>query len=83
MQDLFLGGTDTSSTTIEWVMAELLQHPEIMRKACKELEEVVGKDNIVEEFHISKLHHLDAILKETLRLHPATPLLIPRSPCTT
>ena len=64
-------------------MAELLQHPETMEKACKELEEVVGKDNIVEEFHISKLHYLDAILKETLRLHPALPLLVPRSPCTT
>ena len=83
MQDTFLGGTHTSSTTIEWLMAELLQHPETMEKACKELEEVVGKDNIVEEFHISKLHYLDAILKETLRLHPAAPLLVPRSPCTT
>ncbi|KAK2653608.1 hypothetical protein Ddye_013464 [Dipteronia dyeriana] len=81
--DTFLGGTHTTSTTIEWLMAELLQHPEIMRKACKELQEVVGKDNIVEEFHISKLHYLDAILKETLRLHPALPLLVPRSPCTT
>ncbi|TXG70750.1 hypothetical protein EZV62_005685 [Acer yangbiense] len=80
--DLFLGGTDTSSTTIEWVMAELLQHPEIMRKACKELEEVVGKDNIVEEFHIPKLYYLAAILKETFRLHPPAPL-VPRSPCTT
>ncbi|KAI9161816.1 hypothetical protein LWI28_020934 [Acer negundo] len=83
MQDTFLGGTHTTSTTIEWLMAELLQHPEILRKAGKELEEVVGKDKIVEEFHISKLHYLDAILKETLRLHPALPLLVPRSPCTT
>ncbi|KAK3220941.1 hypothetical protein Dsin_014911 [Dipteronia sinensis] len=80
--DTFLGGTHTTSTTIEWLMAELLRHPEIMRKACKELEEVVGKDNIVEEFHTSKLHYLDAILKETLRLHPALPLLVPRSSCT-
>ncbi|KAI9161902.1 hypothetical protein LWI28_021842 [Acer negundo] len=63
-------------------MAELLQHPEIMQKACKELGEVVGKDNIVEKFHIPKLHYLDAILKETFRLHPPAPL-VPRSPCTT
>ncbi|KAL5810978.1 hypothetical protein ACOSQ4_027546 [Xanthoceras sorbifolium] len=82
--DLFLAGTHTSSTTIEWVMAELLQHPEtILRKACKELEEVVGIDNIVEEFHIPKLHYLNSILKETFRLHPPGPLLLPRSPCTT
>ncbi|TXG70747.1 hypothetical protein EZV62_005682 [Acer yangbiense] len=80
--DTFLGGTYMPSTTIEWLMAELLQHPEITRKACKELEEVVGKDNIVEEFHIPKLHYLDAILKETFRLHPPVSF-VPRSPCTT
>ncbi|KAL5810986.1 hypothetical protein ACOSQ4_027554 [Xanthoceras sorbifolium] len=82
--DIFLGGTHTSSSTIEWVMAELLKNPEtILRKACKELEEVVGNDKIVEEFHIPKLHYLNAILKETLRYHPAAPFLVPRSPCTT
>ncbi|KAL5810983.1 hypothetical protein ACOSQ4_027551 [Xanthoceras sorbifolium] len=82
--DLFLAGTHPSSTTIEWVMAELLQHPgTILRKACEELEEVVGIDNIVEEFHIPKLHYLNSILKETFRLHPPAPLLLPRSPCIT
>ncbi|KAL5810982.1 hypothetical protein ACOSQ4_027550 [Xanthoceras sorbifolium] len=43
--DNFLGGTHTSLAIIEWVMAELLQHPKILRKACKELKEVVGNDN--------------------------------------
>ncbi|KAL5746101.1 hypothetical protein ACOSP7_027247 [Xanthoceras sorbifolium] len=82
--DIFLGGTHTTSTTIEWVMAELLQHPEtILKNACKELEEVVGIGNTVEEFHIPNLHYLNAILKETLRLHPSVPLLFPRSPSTT
>ncbi|KAJ0098592.1 hypothetical protein Patl1_19944 [Pistacia atlantica] len=83
LMDVFVGGTDTTSTTLEWAMAEMLQQSEIMKKACKELEEVVGNENIVEEFHLDKLHYLNAIVKETLRLHPPTPFLIPHNPSVT
>ncbi|XP_058080838.1 cytochrome P450 93A3-like isoform X2 [Magnolia sinica] len=40
--DLVIAGTDTTSTTIEWAMAEMLQNPEIMRKVQEELEQVEG-----------------------------------------
>lgn len=60
-------------------MAELLSHPEEMEKVQKELDQVVGLDNIVEEFHITKLEYLDAIIKESLRLHPMAPFLLPRT----
>ncbi|XP_077253796.1 labd-13Z-ene-9,15,16-triol synthase, chloroplastic-like, partial [Tasmannia lanceolata] len=79
-QDLLSGATDTTSTTVEWAMAEMMKHPEIMRRAQEELEEVVGKNNVVEEFHLPKLSYLGAILKEVLRLHPLVPFLIPRRP---
>ena len=75
-----VGGTDTSSNTFEFAMAEIMNKPEVMRKIHQELDVVVGKDNIVEEFHIHKLHYLHAVMKETLRLHPALPLLIPHCP---
>ncbi|XP_009595838.1 labd-13Z-ene-9,15,16-triol synthase, chloroplastic-like [Nicotiana tabacum] len=78
--DIVIGGTDTVITTVEWVMAELLNNPEIMAKVQQELKHVVGTNNIVEESHLPKLHYLDAVLKETLRLHPALPLLIPKRP---
>ncbi|KAL0310316.1 UNVERIFIED_CONTAM: Retrovirus-related Pol polyprotein from transposon RE2 [Sesamum calycinum] len=78
--DIVMGGTDTSSTTIEWVMIEFMRNPEVMEKAHKELSEVVGLNNIVEEFHIPKLVYLDAVIKESLRIHPTGPLLIPRTP---
>ncbi|KAI3858582.1 hypothetical protein MKX03_005630 [Papaver bracteatum] len=45
-----------------------------------ELDQVVGTNNTVEESHLSKLHYLDAVVKETFRLHPVAPLLIPHSP---
>ncbi|KAL0326520.1 UNVERIFIED_CONTAM: Flavonoid 3'-monooxygenase [Sesamum angustifolium] len=77
--DVILGGTDTSSTVIEWVMDEFMHNPEVIENAYKELNEVVGLNNIVEEFHIPNLVYLDAVIKETLRRHPIGPLL-PRIP---
>ena len=75
-----MAGAETTTTTVEWVMAELLQHPEVMKKVNEELEEVVGLDSLVEESHLPKLHYLDAVIKETFRLHPPLPFLVPRSP---
>nr|XP_027083903.1 geraniol 8-hydroxylase-like [Coffea arabica] len=37
LMDLFIGGTDTSSATVEWVMTELLHNPEKMAKVKQEL----------------------------------------------
>ncbi|CAH8273086.1 unnamed protein product [Arabidopsis lyrata] len=53
LMDMVLGGTDTSLNTIEFAMAELINKPEIMKKAQQELDKVVGKNNIVEETHIT------------------------------
>ncbi|KAL3331192.1 hypothetical protein AABB24_034812 [Solanum stoloniferum] len=80
LTDIVIGGTDTTITTVEWVMSELLNNPEIMSKVQQELKHVVGMNNIVEESHLPNLHYLDAVLKETLRLHPALPLLLPKRP---
>ena len=77
---MVVGGSDTSSNSIEFTLAEVINKPEVMRKAQQELDEVVGKDNIVEESHIYKLPYLLAIMKESLRLHPALPLLVPHCP---
>ncbi|KAJ0046650.1 hypothetical protein Pint_05093 [Pistacia integerrima] len=76
--DLFVAGTDTTSSTLEWAMAELLLNPEGLSKAQLELEQTIGKRNQVEESAITHLPYLQAIIKETLRLHPPTPLLLPR-----
>ncbi|OIW07005.1 hypothetical protein TanjilG_02639 [Lupinus angustifolius] len=77
--DLLIGGTDTSGTTLEWAMSNLLNHPEILKKARKELDIHIGQDRLVDESDISKLPYLQNIVHETLRLHPALPLLVPRS----
>ncbi|KAK3041050.1 hypothetical protein RJ639_026847 [Escallonia herrerae] len=82
-QDIVAAGTDTTSAMAEWVMGELMRHPEVLKKVHEELTSVVGLNNVVDEFHIPKLQYLDAVLKETHRLHPAAPFLVPRSPSQT
>lgn len=59
-------------------MTELVLNPEVMSKATKELELTIGRGKPVEESDITKLPYLQAILKETFRLHPPVPLLLPR-----
>ncbi|OAY39660.1 iridoid oxidase [Manihot esculenta] len=77
--EMFFGGSETTSAGIEWAMAELLRHPEAMRKVKEELNEVVGERRIVEESDIEKLPYLQAAVKEAFRLHPPVPLLVPRN----
>ncbi|KAI3439165.1 Peroxidase [Psidium guajava] len=80
LADIVLGGTDTTATMVEWVMAELLQNRIVMNRVVRELTEVVGEDKMVEEHHLRNLKYLNAVIKETFRMHPALPLLVPRTP---
>ncbi|CAN4120910.1 unnamed protein product [Withania somnifera] len=59
-------------------MAEILKEPEIMKKAQVELAEIVEKGKVIEEADVSQLPYLQCIIKETLRMHPPVPFLIPR-----
>ncbi|XP_059661689.1 geraniol 8-hydroxylase-like [Cornus florida] len=76
--DLFAAGTETTSSTLEWAMAEILHNPETLLKAKAELDQILGKGNLVQESDIASLPYLQAIVKETFRLHPPVPFLIPR-----
>ncbi|XP_024974215.1 7-ethoxycoumarin O-deethylase-like [Cynara cardunculus var. scolymus] len=76
--DLFVAGTDTTSNSLEWAMTEVLRNPHTMTKAKEELEQVIGKGKIIEEADIMRLPYLSCIVKETLRIHPPVPFLIPR-----
>ncbi|WCJ26014.1 cytochrome P450 family 706 subfamily A polypeptide 5 [Euphorbia peplus] len=83
LMDMIVGGTDTSSNAIEFAMAEIINKPQVMKKAQQELDAIIGTNNIVEENHIHQLPYLYAIMKETLRLHPTLPLLVPHCPSET
>ena len=79
VQEMFFAGSETTSSTIEWAMAELLRMPYSMRKVKDEIDQVVGPNRKVEEGDIDALPYLQAVTKETLRLHPVIPLLLPRN----
>ncbi|KAI3820729.1 hypothetical protein L1987_08277 [Smallanthus sonchifolius] len=78
--DVMIAGTETTATTVEWAMACIISDHKVMKKVQEELDEIVGLNNMVEESHLPKLKYLDATIKETLRLYPIIPFLIPRSP---
>lgn len=67
-------GTDTTALLTEWVMAELVFNYEVQHKLHHELDIVVGNKNITDA-DVAKLPYLQAIVKETLRVHPPGPLL--------
>ncbi|XP_074268228.1 trimethyltridecatetraene synthase-like [Silene latifolia] len=77
-QDIIAGGTESSAVTVEWAMSELLRKPEIIAKAIEELDRVIGKERWVQEKDIQNLPYIRAIVKETMRLHPVAPMLVPR-----
>lgn len=74
---LTIGGTDTTAVTLEWAMSNLLNYPEVLRKARNEIDDKIGFDRLVDEPDIVKLPYLQNIVSETLRLYPAVPLLLP------
>ncbi|XP_058193838.1 cytochrome P450 736A117-like isoform X1 [Rhododendron vialii] len=76
--DIFVAGTDTSSATIEWVMTKLLKHPQAMKKLQAEVRLIAQPNQFVTEDDLDQMPYLKAVIKETLRLHPPLPLLVPR-----
>nr|ABA40923.1 flavonoid 3',5'-hydroxylase [Camellia sinensis] len=73
-----LPGTDTSSSIIEWALAEMLKDPKILNRAHDEMDRVIGRNRRLQESDLPKLPYLQAICKETFRMHPSTPLNLPR-----
>nr|ACN40653.1 unknown [Picea sitchensis] len=75
--DMFAGGLETTSTTLEWAMSELLRHPNVMKRLQEEIDSIVGHHGKVKESDLATMKYLHCVVKETLRLYPAVPLAIP------
>ncbi|CAM6092453.1 unnamed protein product [Calypogeia fissa] len=75
--NMIIGGADTSYITTMWALSELLRNPRILRKVQEELDSVVGPHRLVQEEDLPKLVYVNAVVKETLRVHPPAPLMVP------
>lgn len=73
--DIFMAGTETSAKTIEWALAELINNPHVMEKARQEMNSVTRNKRLIQESDLGNLPYLQAIVKETLRIHPTSPLI--------
>ncbi|KAL0535357.1 hypothetical protein IC582_029686 [Cucumis melo] len=83
LTDMFVGGTDSTATLLEWTMAELLRNPNTMKKVQQEIRTIVGTNKTkVETKDINKMEYMKCVMKESLRLHPSLPLLVPRETTT-
>ncbi|ESQ32049.1 hypothetical protein EUTSA_v10004071mg [Eutrema salsugineum] len=76
--NILAAGIDTSAQTVTWVMTHLIANPRVMKKAQAEVRQVIkNKDDITEE-DIERLEYLKMVIKESFRMNPIVPLLIPR-----
>ncbi|KAH6791438.1 hypothetical protein C2S51_006444 [Perilla frutescens var. frutescens] len=73
--NLVLAGTDTIMVTLTWALSLLLNNPRALNKAQQEVDAHVSKDRHVNDSDIKTLVYLEAVVKETMRLYPAAPMI--------
>ncbi|XP_021713762.1 cytochrome P450 89A2-like [Chenopodium quinoa] len=73
-------GTDTTSTALQWIMANLVKYPKIQTKLFEEIKGVVGEEAAeIGEDELSKMPYLKAIVLEGLRRHPPGHFVLPHT----
>ncbi|XP_018439035.1 cytochrome P450 71A1-like [Raphanus sativus] len=76
MQGILIAAVDSTGLELDWLLADLIKHPQVMRKAQEEVQRVVGTKSKISSNEIDQMHYLKCVIKETLRMHP--PGIIPR-----
>lgn len=72
-----LATLDNPSNAVEWAIAEMINKPSILDRAREELDQVVGKNRLIQESDFPKLNYIKACIKEAFRLHPIAPFNVP------
>ncbi|XVF42827.1 hypothetical protein PTKIN_Ptkin01aG0396600 [Pterospermum kingtungense] len=76
--EFLTAGTDTTSTALQWIMANLVKYPHIQEKLYREIKGVVGEGaEEVKEDDLQKMPYLKAVVLEGLRRHPPAHFLLP------
>ena len=72
MSELFMGGLETTSSSVCWALLHLIHNPKLQDMLHQELDEVIGPNRLPELKDKKNLPHLEATMTETLRLKGAT-----------
>ena len=80
LRDLCFGSTETVSTILEWAMVELANHPDVLNRLQKEIDEIVPRDRLPSLDDKPRLPYTDAVMLEVLRRHNLVPFFVPHSP---
>ncbi|XP_058765450.1 isoleucine N-monooxygenase 2-like [Vicia villosa] len=75
--ELTLASVDNPSNAVEWGLAEMINQPELLKKAVEELDNVVGKERLVQESDFPKLNYVKACVREAFRRHPICDFNLP------
>ncbi|CAM0883738.1 unnamed protein product [Alopecurus aequalis] len=75
--DIFGAATDTTASTLEWAMAELIRNPHVMARAKLEVRQTLGQGrSTITSADLGDLHYLRMVIKETLRLYPVAAMIL-------
>jgi trans-cinnamate 4-monooxygenase len=77
VENINVAAIETTLWSIEWALAEVVNHPAVQRKIRDEINHALPADEPVTESNVHRLAYLQAVIKETLRLHSPIPLLVP------
>ncbi|KAK9928282.1 hypothetical protein M0R45_025425 [Rubus argutus] len=77
--EFLMAGTDTTSTTLQWAMANLVKNQDVQKRLLDEINSVVKSDEEITLEHLPKMPYLKAVVLETLRRHPPAHFILPRA----
>nr|XP_043637675.1 cytochrome P450 Tp4149-like [Erigeron canadensis] len=78
IMDVFVAGSDTVFSSLEWAISELIKHPRVMKKLQEEVTKVAQGKPMIPEEDLDEMKYLKSVVKEALRLHAPLPLLLAR-----
>lgn len=70
---LFIGGTETTASTLGFCLLELGQNPKVLECLKEEVTTVIGSKVNISIEDVNRLEYTTAVIKETLRLWPPFP----------
>ncbi|PKI63645.1 hypothetical protein CRG98_015963 [Punica granatum] len=78
--EFFIGAIDTTSSALQWIIANIVKYPAIQEALYCEIRAVVGHEAAaVEEDDLQKLPYPKAVILEGLRRHPPTNFMLPHA----